>query len=162
MKKAVVIFILFLAVIAGKSETIEKTYYFSDFKIIKTGDYFLFEFQNTLITGKTGEPALPYHSVSFLLPPGQIAESIEFIGEKETIIPGNYLLYPRQPSRPLSKGKSGEFIKNNKVYKSDNLYPESQLGEISTEFMNGYSFGISTFTPLMYNPAKGEVSYYKK
>ncbi|MBE9480414.1 MAG: T9SS type A sorting domain-containing protein [Bacteroidetes bacterium] len=162
MKKAVVIFILFLAVIAGKSETIEKTYYFSDFKIIKTGDYFLFEFQNTLITGKTGEPALPYHSVSFLLPPGQIAESIEFIGEEETIIPGNYLLYPRQPSRPLSKGKSGEFIKNNKVYKSDNLYPESQLGEISTEFMNGYSFGISTFTPLMYNPAKGEVSYYKK
>lgn len=81
MKKAIVIFILILAVLAGKSETIEKTYYFSDFKIVKTGDYFLFEFQNTLITGKTGEPVLPYHSVSLLLPPGQVAENIEFIGE---------------------------------------------------------------------------------
>lgn len=141
---------------------IEKTFYFDDYEIIKAGDYQIINFKNTRVIGKTGEPVLPYHAVSLLLPPGEIAEKIEITGSNEKIAPGSFQLYPRQYSRPLSKGASGEFVKNEEIYNSDTVYPASLTGKLTSAFMNGYSFALSCFTPVKYNPASGRLSFYSE
>ena len=164
MKKLISPFILLFTICSLNlnADIIEKTYYFSDYEITQSGDYNFISFENTQMAGHIGEPTLPYHAISLLLPPGYSAESIEIIGEDETLISGEYQLYPRQASSPLSKGGSGIFLKDKNIYNSDVQYPAKLTGEFSTEFLNGYSFVLSTFTPVKYNPAKGEISWYKK
>ncbi|MCW8823257.1 MAG: C25 family cysteine peptidase, partial [Ignavibacteriaceae bacterium] len=163
MKKITFLLFVFLGVYASlNAQVIEKTYYFDNYQVTQIDNYETINFSNTLLTGKTGEPVLPYHSISLLLPPGEIAESIEMIGEDETTIPGNFTIYPQQFVRPISEAASGEFVKNELIYSMTGAYPYSQTGEIITQFMNGYSVALSAFTPLKYYPASGEASYYKK
>ena len=109
-----------------------------------------------------GEPVLPYHSVSLLLSPGEEAVSIEIIGKDETAIPGSFDLYPQQQSRPISEGRSEEFIINNSIYASPEIYPAKLSGELITEFMNGFGFALCTFTPVRYIPSSGEISYFRE
>lgn len=163
MKKINFLLFVVLCVYANlNARVIEKTYYFDNYQIAQIDNYETINFNNTLLTGKTGEPVLPYHSISLLLPPGEIAESIEMIGEDETTIPGNFTIYPQQFVRPVSEGTSGEFVKNELIYSMTGAYPSSQTGEIITQFMNGYSIALSAFTPLKYYPASGSASFYKK
>ena len=162
MKKLLLSFIFVFLVFSLKAGIIEKTYHFSNYKIVKFDDYQIITFKNTLAIGKIGEPVLPYHSISLLLPPGEVADTIEFYGEDETEISGKYQLYPQQYSHPISKGKSGKFVKKSHIYQKNIQYPTSSTGILSTEFMNGYSFAISTFTPVKYNPSTGSISFYKK
>jgi hypothetical protein len=98
----------------------------------------------------------------FMLPPGESAESIEIIGENETVIPGSFLLYPQQPVQPISKGPSGEFIRNEKVYVQDKTYPDQSSGHLLTQYLNGYAFALSAFTPVRYNPARRTLAYFQK
>ena len=162
MKKLFIcIFILFYSAMFLHAEVIEKTYYFGEYEIVEVNGYQTINFKNTLLTGKIGEPVLPYHSVSILLPPGEVAESIEITGNYETVIPGNFQLYPKQYSRPISEGSSREFVKNTEIYESISQYPEILNGELSTHFMNGYSFALCTFTPLKYFPGLGKLSFFK-
>ena len=162
MKKILFLLFAVFSMTLIQAKIIEKTYEFNDYRITHHGEYQIISFENTLVTGITGEPVLAYQSISLLLPPGHIAESIEFIGAEETLIPGQFMLYPQQHSQPLSIGKSGEFVKNEAVYLSENSYPINQEGTFSTEFMNGYAIALSTFTPIKYNPSTGKVSFYKK
>lgn len=162
MRNFLVLFVFFFAIAFSEAQTIEKTYIFDDLSISKIDAYDVINFNNTKITGPAGEPALPYHSVSLLLPPGQIAESIEIIGEEKIDLKGSYNIYPQQHSRPLSEGASGNFVKKDEIYNSDNTYPLKMAGNLSTEFLNGYSFAFSAFTPVQYNPASGKLSYFKK
>ncbi|MCK4654336.1 MAG: T9SS type A sorting domain-containing protein [Candidatus Cloacimonetes bacterium] len=161
MRKIIIIVILIISINLN-AEIIEKTFFFDKYEISEINEYQIINFNNTLPTGKIGEPVLPYHSVSLMLPPGEIAESIEIIGENEKQIPGNFQLYPQQHSRPISKGNSGEFQKNEKIYASEEQYPARLSGELTTQYSNGYAFGLSTFTPLMYIPSRGRVSYFQK
>ena len=162
MRNFFVLFIFFFAFAFSEAQTIEKTYIFNDLSISKIDAYDVINFNNTILTGPVGEPALPYHSISLLLPPGQIAESIEIIGEEKVDLKGSFNIYPQQQSRPLSEGASGKFVKKDEIYNSNNTYPLNLAGELSTEFLNGYSFALSTFTPVQYNPASGKLSYFKK
>jgi hypothetical protein len=163
MKKIIfLIFVLFCAYASLNAQVIEQTYYFDNYQVAQIDNYQIISFNNTLLTGKTGEPVLPYHSISLLLPPGETAGSIEMIGEDETTIPGNFTIYPQQFVRPVSEAGSGEFVKNELIYSMTGAYPLSQTGEITTQFMNGYSIALSAFTPLKYYPASGEASFYKK
>jgi hypothetical protein len=162
MKKILFTLFIILSVSLLRAGTVEKTYHFTDAKITASGQYQFISFDNTLITGIAGEPALPYYAVQLLLLPGQIATAIEFNGEDETMVPGVFHLYPQQHSQPLSKGKSGQFIVNQIIYGSDEAYPGSQTGHLTTQYMNGYAFALSAFTPVIYHPLSGKVSYYKK
>lgn len=144
------------------SDIIEQTYFFGNYKISEKDGFQIINFDNTLLTGKVGEPVLPYHSVSILLPPGEEAVSIEIIGKDETIIPGSFDLYPQQQSRPISKRRSEEFIINNSIYASPEMYPAKSSGELITEFMNGFGFALCTFTPVQYIPSSGEITYFKE
>ena len=71
-------------------------------------------------------------------------------------------MYPQQAVRPISEGSSGKFLKNEAVYSQNAKYPATSTGHLSTQFMNGFSFGLSAFTPVKYNPSNGTVTFYKK
>ncbi len=111
-------------------------------------------------SGIPGEPTLPYLAVSLMLPPGESAESIEIIRENEITMPETYMLFPKQDVIPLSKKPSGIFLKNEAVYRMNGNYPASASGHLLTQYLNGFAFALSTFTPVNYNPATGKVSYF--
>jgi len=102
---------------------VEKSYQFENPKISQTDGYQIISFENALLTGVAGEPALPYFSVSLILPPGEAASNIEIIPGEEVLLEGTYQLYPMQHSQPVSKGKSGTFAFNEQVYQSNAVYP---------------------------------------
>lgn len=142
------------------AETIEKTYSLSNPKISQYGEYQQINFDDMMLTAKAGEPALPYYAVSLLLPAGHIATEIEFIGEDLVFLEGEFNIFPYQASRPLSETSEAEFVKNETIYGSHNIYPESQHGSLSTNFMNAYGFAFSAFTPVQYYPLEGKISYF--
>lgn len=162
VKKILVVIVLIFAFGLSHAQTIEKIYFFDDISISKINDYDLFKFDNTILKGKIGEPSLPYHTVSLLLPPGQIAESIEIITEERVDLPDNFNIYPQQPSKSLTGNISDNFAKNDDIYNSYDVYPQNSTDKISTEFINGYSIATSAFTPVIYYPTSGKLSYFKK
>jgi hypothetical protein len=162
MRKIIALALFLSSVLAISAGEIEKTYSFGNPEISVSGKFQILNLQNTMITGKSGEPALPYHTVQLLLPPGERAVSIEFIGEDEILLDGEFNIYPQQASIPLSQPESGKFLYNELIYKSNSFYPSIQTGELLTQFLNGYAFALSSFTPMRYNPVTGEVFMYRK
>lgn len=161
MKKIITLVALFLVILGTlKATETRHTYTFGAPEIYKTGSYQLIGFDHTLQTGLPGEPTLPYCKVSLLLPPGETATRIEYEWANEVTIPGTFVLLPQQQVRPLSKGASGDFIRNETIYRADLSYPGIPGGQLLTSFLNGRSVALSSFTPVRYNPATGSVSYY--
>ena len=158
MKKLLLSILLMISAILLNAGVIEKTYSFNSHEIKQLGEYQLIKIDGSMNTGIVGEPALPYFTVQLLLPPGEVATSIEFTGKNNIQLPGTFYLYPQQPSRPLSDQSKREFSKNEMIYSKDANYPAKQTGNLSTSFMNGYAFAISSFTPVVYNPVTGEIS----
>jgi hypothetical protein len=162
MKILMLLFMSFvpgIMVFAGK---VEKTYYFHNHRIDTVGSYQALNFGNTVLSGYPGEPMLPYYEIFLMLPPGDIAVSVEVKGENEVILPGKYIIFPQQPPRPISEGTSDELIKNEKVYAFNGTYPAKTTGKLMTQYLNGYAFALSVFTPVKYNPAEGKLSYCSK
>ncbi len=162
MKKLQIVLLLIVGTIALQAATIEKVYYFEHYKIVQKGDFQSIVFENTLLSGMQGEPSLPYCAVSLMLPPGQSAVRIEVSGEEERIVPGTFKLYPYQESRTLNDDTKHDFLINDALYAKDMDYPLKPAGKLITQYMNGYSFALSSFTPVRYNPQKGELRYYTK
>jgi len=157
--------IFILAIFNGfflSARIVEKTYYFHNFKTETIGTYQTVNFDNTSLSGLPGEPMLPYHEIVMMLPPGESAESITIINENETEIPGSFMLYPKQHVQPISSEEKGEFIRNERVYQANGIYPAQPTGHLMTQYLNGYAFALCTVTPLKYNPKKGKLSYYGK
>ena len=147
MKKILIILFIISAIYLNAS-IIEKTYHFGNYIISEMFGYQTIEFENAQQEARIGEPVLPYISVSLILPPGEIAESIEIIGSNEKRIPGTYLLYPKQQVRPVSMPRSNEFVKDNILYNSLEIYPQKQNGELITQFLHGYSFALNFYLGL--------------
>jgi len=57
---------------------VKYTYHFNTPVAVQSGTFQSISFDNTLLTGKIGEPALPYHAVQLLLPPGEEAISVNY------------------------------------------------------------------------------------
>ncbi len=162
MKKLNLFLFLVLITTAAFADTVIKTYNFSTPEIINSGDYHYIKFDNAMLTGFAGEPTLPYLAVNLLIPPGEIAKSIKFIGEDEIEIEGNYNLSPYQNSKPLSNPHKSVFQINKGVYKSNDAYPTNAMGRLSTNFLLGHSIAMSTFTPITYSPSQGKITYFRK
>lgn len=153
------LFLLSTIILFG--EVIEKNYRFSHPAIAQSGDYQTIRFEGTLLTGLPGEPALPWFAVSLILPPGHSASGVEIITGREVLLPGNFQILPMQNVQPLSKGGSGTFVKNETVYNQHADYPTRIHGELSTQYLNGFSVAMVNFTPLKYNPATGKITYFQ-
>lgn len=162
MKKLYLLILFICHGIILQAGIVEKTFYFSNYKIESKGIYQMVNFGNTLLSGKPGEPMLPWQEVVLMLPPGEVAGSMEAIEENLTAIPGSFLLYPQQQVRPISSDKPVEFIRNEKVYMQTIIYPGQTTGKLMTQYLNGFAFALSTYTPLRYYPLKKQLFYYGK
>jgi hypothetical protein len=162
MKKLITGFLSCLLAVAMFAGNVEKVFTFSQVNIQQKGLYQLVSLDNTMLAGLQGEPMLPYSQIALMLPPGEKAISITVTGEELTPIPGSFNLFPQQQMQPISKGSDGKFYKKESVYRSAGNYPSTPTGRLITSYLNGYAFALSTFTPVIYNPAGKSVSYYKK
>jgi hypothetical protein len=162
MKKITSTFFFTLIAAFLMAGTVEYNYYFASPSVKEVNAFQVLSFENTLITGKTGEPALPYQAVKLLLPPGEEAVSVDFVFESENSLEGFFTIYPKQPSQPYSVASDGIFHQKMDIYQSQNEYPTRAWGEYSTHFLNGRSFLLASFTPARYIPATGQLSFYGK
>ena len=162
MNRSLVFILLAFHAILLQAGIVEKTFHFGSYQVEQRGIYQTIRFANTMLFGNPGEPALPWQQVVLMLPPGEAAETIEIIEEDAMAIPGNFLLYPQQQVRPISKGSSGEFLKNEQVYRQNVNCPAIAKGHLLTQYMNGFAFALCTFTPIRYNPAQGKLTYFNK
>jgi len=160
--KKILLSLAILFSIASYAKTIEKTFFYNNFQVEQQGEYFIIHAPNALNTAITGEALLPWYAAKFLLPPGEIIESVEFIGQDMTSIPGSYQLMPKQNAQPISKGKSGIFVKNEEFYQSDNIYPKENTTHGETNFWAGHGIGFVNYTPFQYQAKSGQISYYRQ
>jgi hypothetical protein len=162
MKKFTLSFLMMLWVVCVVAGTVKYTYTFNVPNVKEVGSFQVLNYENCLLTGITGEPALPYQAVKLLLPAGEEAISVSYSFENESILDGIFTIYPQQPSQPVSIGSDGIFHQDMDIYSSRNVYPSVAWGKYSTHFLNGHSFLLATFTPLTYIPVSGKVSYFQK
>lgn len=181
MKPGLIVFLfLFLTVLilphSAQAGVIEKKYHTGKPAVRQHNHFSLVSFENTLLSGKTGEPTLPYFQVRILLPPGEVAESIEFIGEDRVDVPGIHVLFPYQLNKPVTEsgrtdviadgndlaGKGNQFIINNKVYSQGGVYPDNPTGHLTTQYLYGFPFAIAAFTPVCFFPLQNKIQYYQQ
>ncbi|NTW25880.1 MAG: hypothetical protein HGA37_14380, partial [Lentimicrobium sp.] len=162
MKRLFTLLLLSLATTSLMADVVEKVYYFSKPTVEHRGSRQLLSFDNTSASGIAGEPVLPYQAINLLLPPGHEAVRISYECFDETVVTGFFKLEAAQYSRPLSEPGIPVLIENEEVYRSNEVYPASQTGNLSTQYMNGYAFAQSVFTPVSYLPAKGEIKYFAR
>ncbi len=159
MRTLFVLLAIFSVVSFSFAQTTEHTYRFTNYHIKSVGNYQTVVFDRTQLTGAPGQPLLAYCAVSLLLPPGEVAESIEIVGENEVVIPGSFNLFPAQNDVPISIGSDGLFQKNEETYCSTS-FPLVNHSRVSTQYLNGFAFAMALFTPMRYNPSTGQLSYY--
>ena len=158
--KKLLLFVLMLTNFAVFAGTITKTYHFGKVIIKSNGNFQTLAFEHTLLSGNPGEPMLPWHAVSLMLPPGESAKDIQVKCSGFVEVEGVYSLQPQQDISPISKGGSGRFLKNESVYRSASAYPQVNTGNLNTSYLNGYAFALCTFTPMVYFPSQQKAGYY--
>jgi len=162
MKRILTLSLFSLALLSVTAGEIVKTYYIGKPVIDQKGLQQSVRFDQAVLSGKPGEPMLPYFAVNLMLPPGHEAIRITCEGVDETSLPGYFRLIPGQYSRPLSDPGFPVLTENEEVYRSLTVYPTTATGNLSTQFRNGFGYAQSVFTPVKYIPGKGEITYYQK
>ncbi|MCK9450946.1 MAG: C25 family cysteine peptidase [Bacteroidales bacterium] len=159
IKKFTVVVSLLLAVLWLKAGVIEKTVYLEAPELVKTKNGDLLQFHASFMSGMAGEPTLPWQKVSLLLPPGEEAVSVELTIVQQQKLDQNIYLAPYQSSRPLSEKRPSDFLKKETVYRSNENYPATKHGKLTTNWLNGMGLAFCIYTPVSYFPASGELYY---
>ena len=144
------------------AQTIEKTYYLDQPSVSQIQGYEQIQFADCMQSALAGQPSLPWHSISLMLPQGTEAVSIEVELSDFQTLEGNHSLYPYQTALTYSDPVRKLFEKDEALYASKSVYPAQAYGNLSTHFMNGVGFAFSAFTPVQYVPSTGEVRYATK
>ncbi len=146
----------------ASAQTIEKTYYFGQPNISQIQGYEQIQFADCMQSALAGQPSLPWHSVSLMLPQGTEAVAIEVELSDFQTLEGSHNLYPYQTALTYSNPVRRQFEKDEALYASKSVYPAQVYGNLSTHYMNGVGFAFSAFTPVQYVPGTGEVRYATK
>ena len=112
MKKLLLTISIIMMVFSVSAQVIEKTFYFSNPSFEKYQGYEQINFDNCVQRGEVGNPTLPWHPVSLLMPQNTEAQDIEIEYSDFVDIEGSHLLYPYQAPRPISSTKEIPFAKN--------------------------------------------------
>lgn len=154
-----------ILVMAGsglEAATIEKEYLFDNPEIETTGEYSIISLPGCRQFGPPGQPALPFHPVALLIPPGHVAVSIHVDYLDPLDLQGSYLLMPAQSYRPLSYEGGPDWIFDRDTYSSGDPFPGNFQPVVRTDFMNGYGFALSSFTPVSYRPEEGRITLFRR
>jgi peptidase C25-like protein/type IX secretion system substrate protein len=162
MKKIALFIALIVFSIGLFSEIIEYNISCSDPDIDLKNNYSVIQFENTVQSGETGKPSLPYFGVQLLLPQGHKAASIEVMGNDLIQIEGEHVLYPVQTQSPFSTDFKIQFIEAvDPVYGVSEAFPENAFNDFRTDYYSGYSILSVAVSPVQYIPAAETVNYYR-
>ena len=162
MKKTSLILLSLIVSLFATAQTIEKTYELGQPSISTIQGYEQIQFANCMQSALAGQPSLPWHSVSLMLPQGTEAVAIEVELSDFQTMEGSHNLYPYQTALTYSDPVRKQFEKDEALYASKSVYPAQVYGNLSTQYMNGVGFAFSAFTPVQYIPGTGEVRYATK
>ncbi len=162
MKKLSLILMCLMVSIFASAQTIEKTYYLGQPGISQIQGYEQIQFAGCMQSAFAGQPSLPWHSVSLMLPQGTEAVAIDVELSDFQTLEGSHSLYPYQTALTYSDPVRKQFEKDETLYASKSAYPAQAYGKLSTHYMNGIGFAFSAFTPVQYVPGTGEVRYATK
>ena len=108
--------------------------------------------------GEPGQPALPFYTCTFLLPPdadlNDVSVGIE--GLKEEVLPGRYNVKPALPYYTQGKllwPQNRNIVdgKDISVYSANAFFPEKHIGAIQTGQLREYKIIEVTVVPFLYN-----------
>ena len=162
MKKLSLILLTLMVSLLASAQTIEKTYELSQPTVSQIQGYEQIQFAGCMQSARAGQPSLPWHSISLMLPQGTEAVDIEVELSDFQTMEGSHNLYPYQSALTYSNPVRKQFEKDEALYASKSTYPAQAYGKVSTHYMNGVGFAFSAFTPVQYVPATGEVRYATK
>jgi hypothetical protein len=111
---------------------------------------------------RVGDPQMPLFCRFVALPPTS-GVKIEVIEEEKETLSGTFLVHPFQ--KPPIRGENPEpevFQINQDTYSLDRSFPGDlvEVGEIS--ILRDLRLAPIKFFPVQYNPARGEVTFYKR
>jgi hypothetical protein len=112
-----------------------------------------------------GDPMLPVKFIQLLLPPMEAVDAVIVTGSPvELQLSGfnlvNDPIYPAQEEVPTGSAASPEFMLDDKVYSSHELYPALPYGEYHVGYAHGYAILDIALQPVQLIPAEGRVFYY--
>lgn len=143
------------------AQQIQQTYHFNQYSISQKEDYQLVLLDNCFNSAEVGSPMIPWQTVSILLPQHTKAMSVSIEKSNPITLNQSLILYPMQKNAPISIGNSGIFEKNQTVYQSNAVYPTKDLGKFSTQYLRGFGFAQTAFSPVEYIPNSGKVIIYQ-
>ena len=144
------------------AQIIEHYYTFNSPSLQEIRGYEQLHFEGCMQSAVAGQPCLPWQQVSLLLPEGQEAASIEIFLSDFIELEGEHHLFPYQPSRTVGDVTPHDLVKDEALYASKSVYPAKEHGIVTTQYKNGFGFAFSSFTPVQYIPATGQVKYATK
>ena len=146
------------------AETITHTYYFENPKIKVVDGYSEINFENCCNFGKEGEPLLPFLGAHILLPMGLEATNIKIIHTRYSESLENIIITPAGKQVPLSHIMDSNYkvSPNTEVYNSIKPLPEKIVENLNTQFLCGHSIALFTICPVIYIPAKKQVSFIQE
>ena len=162
MKKTSLILFALMVSLFATAQTIEKTYYLGQPSVSQIQGYEQIQFTDCMQSALAGQPSLPWHSVSLMLPQGTEAVSIEVELSDFQTLEGSHNLFPYQSALTYSNPVRKQIEKDETLYASKSVYPTQAYGNLTTQYMNGVGFAFSAFTPVQYVPYTGEVRYATK
>ena len=162
MKKTSLILFALMVSLFATAQTIEKTYYLGQPSVSQIQGYEQIQFADCMQSAIAGQPSLPWHSVSLMLPQGTEALAIEVELSDFQTMEGSHNLYPYQSALTYSNPERKQFEKDEALYASKSSYPAQAYGQLTTQYLNGVGFAFSAFTPVQYVPGTGEVRYATK
>ena len=162
MKKLSLFIFCLMVSLFATAQTIEKTYYLGQPSVSQIQGYEQIQFADCMQSALAGQPSLPWHSVSLMLPQGTEAVSIEVELSDFQTLEGYHVLYPYQSALAYSNPVRKQSEKDEALYASKSVYPTQAYGNLTTQYLNGIGFAFSAFTPVQYVPYTGEVRYATK
>ena len=161
MKKIILSIVDLCLAITINAQVIEKTYQFDNYKIEAVGQYERIAFEGCMQSARAGQPDLPWQSVSLMLPPQTQASDIKVELSDFIEIESKHTLYPHQSAKAYSDTTRHIFEKDDSLYKSNDIYPKSNIGKVSTQYLNGVGIAFASFCPVRYIPATGKILFAK-
>lgn len=105
---------------------------------------------------EVGMPMLLQEGLLVALPANAVFEGVEYIGNKEEMIAGDYDVLPAPA--PVLDGIPARFIPNGEVYHSGDEYPASPVRYIGLTDVAGISCAHLLFYPQRYSPESKKIS----
>ncbi|MFA6617748.1 MAG: C25 family cysteine peptidase [Candidatus Neomarinimicrobiota bacterium] len=149
--------LLFSILIAGEYSY---EFNFSRPDFVQKNGHFLLEMEGCMQGGVGGEPLLPHHAFSILLPPGETLGSIELKTFNKRSYPLMLELLPKQPDRPLSMGKSGKFFKKELIYEQEKYLSRNIKADV--QYLGGAAIVSGAIIPMEYFPKQRKIDLSEK